>query len=63
MNITIGIVAYNEEKYLPSILEDITKQNYPHENIEIVLADSMSEDQTRVFDTCFLSTFSLSPLL
>ena len=46
MNITIGIVAYNEEKYLPSILEDITKQNYPHENIEIVLADSMSEDQT-----------------
>ena len=47
MNITIGIVAYNEEKYLPSILEDITKQNYPHENIEIVLADSMSGDQTQ----------------
>lgn len=47
MNITIGIVAYNEEKDLPRVLENIREQTYPHENIEIVLADSCSTDGTR----------------
>ena len=47
MNITIGIVAYNEEKNLPGILEDIIDQSYPHEQMEIILVDSMSEDGTR----------------
>lgn len=47
MNISIGIVAYNEEKNLPKILEDVNRQTYPHEKIEVVLVDSMSEDGTR----------------
>lgn len=47
MNISIGIVAYNEEKNLPGILEDIIGQSYPHEQMEIILVDSMSEDGTR----------------
>lgn len=47
MNISIGIVAYNEEKNLPKILEDIIKQSYPHKQLEVVLVDSMSEDQTK----------------
>lgn len=47
LNISIGIVAYNEEKNLPRILSDILRQNYPHKQLEIVLVDSMSEDNTR----------------
>ncbi|MCM1246226.1 MAG: glycosyltransferase family 2 protein [Roseburia sp.] len=47
MNISIGIVAYNEEKNLPGILEDVIKQTYPHDQMEIVLVDSRSEDQTK----------------
>lgn len=47
MNISIGIVAYNEEKNLPKILEDIIKQSYPHKQLEVVLVDSMSEDRTK----------------
>ena len=47
MNISIGIVALNEEKYLPGILGDILRQSYPHKKIELVLVDSMSEDGTR----------------
>lgn len=47
MNISIGIVAYNEEKNLPKILEDVRKQSYPHSQMEIVLVDSMSEDRTK----------------
>lgn len=47
MNISIGVVAFNEEKNLPGILENIANQSYPHEKIEVVLVDSMSEDGTR----------------
>lgn len=42
MKITVGVVAYNEEKNLPSLLKDIEGQSYPHSEIEVVLADSMS---------------------
>lgn len=47
MNITIAVVAYNEEENLPKVLEEIKKQGYPHEKMEVVLVDSMSEDGTR----------------
>ena len=47
MKITIGVVAYNEGNNLPFLLQDIEAQSYPHENIEVVLADSMSTDDTR----------------
>ena len=29
MKITVGVVAYNEEKNLPSLLKDIEGQSYP----------------------------------
>lgn len=47
LDISIGIVAYNEEKNLPGILKDITLQTFPHGQMEVVLVDSMSEDGTR----------------
>ena len=47
MKITVGVVAYNEEKNLPSLLKDIEGQSYPHSEMEVVLADSMSTDGTR----------------
>lgn len=47
MKITIGVVAYNEGNNLPFLLQDIEAQSYSHENIEVVLADSMSTDDTR----------------
>lgn len=47
MKISIGIVAYNEEKYLPRLFLDLAAQTYPHKNIEIILTDSMSDDGTK----------------
>lgn len=47
MNISVGIVALDEEKYLPRLLEDLLAQGYPHEKLEVVLVDSMSADGTR----------------
>ena len=40
-------MAWNEEKNLPAVLNDILAQGYPHEKIELLLIDSMS-DITRV---------------
>ncbi len=45
--LSIGIVAYNEEKFLPGLLEDVKRQKYPHEKMEILLIDSCSTDKTR----------------
>ena len=45
--LSIGILAYNEEAFLPNLLNDMKSQKYPHELIEIVLIDSCSEDNTK----------------
>lgn len=47
MLITVCVVAYNEEKVLPQLLECIKAQDYPHSQMEIVLVNSMSADGTR----------------
>lgn len=57
MNISIGIVAYNEQNNLPKILNDVRKQTYPHKQIELVLVDSMSEDTTREIMRQFAEDF------
>lgn len=45
--ITIMIVARNEELNLSYLLNDIMNQTYSHNLIDIILVDSMSEDNTR----------------
>lgn len=45
--ITICVIAYNEEKTLPGILEDICMQDYDHSYMEVVLVDSNSTDATK----------------
>lgn len=46
MIVSFAVVAYNEEKSLPRLLEDLVQQDYPHEKIEVLLIDSMSSDGT-----------------
>lgn len=47
MLVSFCVIAYNEEKALPMLLDDICKQTYLHEDMEIVLVDSQSTDNTR----------------
>lgn len=47
MTVTLGVVAYNEEAVIEALLEDISAQNYPHGQMEILLVDSASTDKTR----------------
>lgn len=46
MLVSFAVVAYNEEATLPKLLEDLCRQDYPHEKIEVLLIDSMSTDKT-----------------
>lgn len=47
MTVSLCVVAYNEEKFLPNLLKDLQNQTYPHKATEIVLVDGGSEDQTK----------------
>lgn len=47
LRVSLCLIARNEEKALPLILNDFKEQDYPHELIEIVLVDSGSTDLTR----------------
>lgn len=45
--VSLCVIARNEESVIENLLKDIEKQDYPHENMEIVLVNSMSTDNTR----------------
>jgi len=46
MKFTFSIPTLNSEKYLEACLESISSQDYPKENIEIIIADAGSLDRT-----------------
>ena len=44
--IAFGVIAYNEHKYLPDLLNDLLNQSYPKNLIEVILVDGESTDDT-----------------
>lgn len=44
--VTFGVIAYNEHKYLPDLLQDLLKQSYFKNLIEVILVDGESTDDT-----------------
>jgi len=46
MKISFIIVAYNAEKYLGALLEDVVRQTIPKESLELLLVNSASTDGT-----------------
>lgn len=47
MKVSFIVVAYNEEKTLNKLFNDIVSQDYPHNLIEIILVDGLSTDSTK----------------
>lgn len=47
MTVSLCVVAYNEEQFLPNLLRDLEAQTYPHDLTEIVLIDGVSSDSTK----------------
>ena len=44
--VTFGVIAYNEQRYLPDLLEDLLKQTYSRMLTEVILVDGDSNDET-----------------
>ncbi|MFT0488947.1 glycosyltransferase family 2 protein [Bacteroides thetaiotaomicron] len=47
MMLSVIIPIYNEEKYIAKCLESILEQDYPKNDLEVILVDGMSNDKTR----------------
>lgn len=60
MILSVGIVARNEEKFLPNLLNDILCQTYPLKYVELLLIDGMSDDSTWSIITSFKSNYQSS---
>lgn len=60
--ISVVIPAYNEEKYIASCLEALTKQTTT-ENIEVILVDNHSTDNTINQASTFLNRLNLTILI
>ena len=45
--ISVICPIYNEEKYISQFLDSILQQDYPKDDLEILLVDGMSKDNTR----------------
>jgi len=47
IQVTVGIVARNEEEYLASTLESLVNQDFPPDQYEILVVDGNSQDHSR----------------
>ena len=47
MLVSFCVIAYNEEKAISSLFNDIRNQDYPHDKMEVIFVNAMSEDRTR----------------
>lgn len=47
INLSVIIPCRNEEKYIERCLKSVIEQDYPKENLEVLVIDGMSEDKTR----------------
>ena len=45
--VSIVIPCLNEEKTIQDLLEAIHHQTYPYANLEVIISDGLSTDQTR----------------
>lgn len=57
MTLSVICPIYNEEKYIGSFLDSILQQDYPKEELEILLVDGMSKDKTREIISAYAEKF------
>lgn len=60
---SIVIPTLNEEKFLPLLLEDLTKQTFPKELFEVIHVDGKSTDQTTAKAAAFQKQLNLKTLV
>lgn len=61
--ISVIVPLYNEEKYIAGCVDSILKQDYPKDDLEILLVDGMSTDKTRSIVNSYIEKYSFIHLL
>jgi glycosyltransferase involved in cell wall biosynthesis len=56
--VSVIIPCYNEDKTIRSVLESLTKQTFPQDQMEVIISDGMSTDKTREEINAFLEEHS-----
>lgn len=56
--VSLCVIALNEEKFLPNLLNDLLSQTYPHNKTQIVLVDGGSSDATRSIMESFAADYA-----
>lgn len=51
--VSVIVPCYNEEKTIRTLLDGLVSQTFPKELMEVVIADGMSSDRTRVYVSAF----------
>ena len=45
--LSVIVPIYQEEKYIAKCIDSMLNQDYPKDDLEIILVDGMSKDRTR----------------
>ena len=56
--LSVGIVAYNEQEYINTLLNEILAQDYDKKHTELLLINSMSTDTTKHIFNSFKETYA-----
>ena len=63
ITVSIIIPCRNEEKYIGKCFDSIIRQDFPKENLEVLVIDGMSEDKTKEIVAKYASKYSFIKLL
>lgn len=63
MMLTVICPIYNEERYIAQFLDSLIKQDYPKEELEILLMDGMSQDGTRKIIMDYMARYPFFKLI
>ncbi len=63
MMLTVICPIYNEERYIAQLLDSLLKQDYPKEDMEILLVDGMSPDNTRKIVVGYMARYPFFRLI
>lgn len=61
--VSVIIPVFNEGKYISKCIESILEQDYPKDDLEVLMVDGMSSDQTRSIISSFAEKYPFIHLL
>ncbi|MGM9748298.1 MAG: glycosyltransferase family 2 protein [Candidatus Cryptobacteroides sp.] len=61
--LSVIVPIYNEEKYIAKCIESILEQDYPKDDLEVILVDGMSKDRTREIVSIYTAKYPFIRLI